>query len=403
MASSAPQILTQLSLQFFPSTGSCSIDIAAAIQLGRCGYIDISVEEQHHVDVLPDKICVTPTQPESSVASYAPPAPVRTSPPKPQVPIGGNGNGNGNGNSGNGNGNDNGNNNGGSSVNGNGNGNANSGNGNGNHNGNGNSDGSINGNGNGNHNSGSNNGNNNGNNNNNVIGYSKNNFGIINNGGSGNHNQGSNKDDEHNGGGSSTGSASHSTTTYTTTPVIALPEYCQKSTYEIDMTSIRGLSTADIEAHLAVLGLHLDVNVDLGLGLGELLGGLLGSGSSSRDDAVADAAVREALHHIYNVGCGRSLHAYPGAVRAQRVVADMPACLDACSVAAVRSGRALECVGATYRRSSSSSSSSNGAVTTTTTETEETNCWFVLGETHDILDINVSVELEMYDSLFIAA
>ncbi|KAF7515483.1 hypothetical protein G7054_g14554 [Neopestalotiopsis clavispora] len=384
MASSAPQILVQLGVQFFPSTGSCSIDIAAAINLGRCGYIDIGVEEQHHVDVLPDKICVTPTQPEPLVASSLPPLPpVRTSPPTFQVPVGGSGNGNGNGN--------------------------------------------------GNHNSGSNNGNNSGNhnNNNNVIGYSKNNFGIINNGGSGNHehdnvnnskNDNKNYDDNvhHDGGDGSSSSSCTGSNSYTTQP-----DYCQRPTYEIDITSIPDLSTSDIEAHLALLGLKVDVNVDLDLGLGlgggvlgrrGLLGGRPGSRSSS-DDA---RAVRQALRHIYNVRCGRSLHAHPRAVGCRAV--DLASCLDACSAAAVRSGRALECVGATYMRRSSSSASSttttnsnsnnhhggNKAVTTTiATTTEETstttNCWFVLGETHDILDVNVSAELETYDSLFIAA
>jgi hypothetical protein len=394
MASSAPQILVQLGVQFFPSTGSCSIDIAAAINLGRCGYIDIGVEEEHRVDVLPDRICVTPTQPEPLAASSSPPLPpVRTSPPTLQVPVGGSGNDNGNGN----------------------------------------------------YNSGSNNGNNNGNhnNNNNVIGYSKNNFGIINNGGSGNHehdnvnnskNDNKNDDDNvhHDGGDGSSSSSSSSTgsNSYTTQP-----EYCQRPTYEIDITSIPDLSTSDIEAHLALLGLKVDVNVDLDLSLGleggggGVLGrtGLLGGGgrgpgsrSSSSDDDARAAAVRQALHHIYNVRCGRSLHAHPGAVGCRAV--DMASCLDACSTAAVRSGRALECVGATYMRRSSSSASSNTttnsnsnnhhggnkAVTTTiATTTEETstttNCWFVLGETHDILDVNVSAELETYDSLFIAA
>ncbi|KAF2996134.1 hypothetical protein E8E14_004107 [Neopestalotiopsis sp. 37M] len=394
MASLAPQIVAQLGVQFFPSTGSCSIDIAAAINLGRCGYIDIGVEEQHHVNVLPDKICVTPTQPESLAASSSPPLPpVRTSPPVLQVSVGGSGNGNGNGN----------------------------------------------------HNSGSNNGNNNGiHDNNNVVGYSKNNFGIINNGGRGNHehdnvnnNKNDNNDDgdnvHHDGGdgsSSSSRSSSSGSSSYTTpSAVTTQPDYCQRPTYEIDITSIPDLSTSDIEAHLALLGLKVDVHVDLDLDLslgiegggGGVLGrrGLLGGRPGSRSSSDDARAVRQALHHIYNVRCGRSLHAHPGAVGCRAV--DLASCLNACSAAAVRSGRALECVGATYMRRSSSSASStstnsnsnshhggNKAVTTTiATTTEETstttNCWFVLGETHDILDVNVSAELETYDSLFIAA
>ncbi|KAI1855690.1 hypothetical protein JX266_000555 [Neoarthrinium moseri] len=61
MAAVGVQILTQLGVQYLPSTGACTVDIAVAISLGQCGFININIDEQHQVTVLPDQTFVTPT------------------------------------------------------------------------------------------------------------------------------------------------------------------------------------------------------------------------------------------------------------------------------------------------------------------------------------------------------
>ncbi|KAK8035236.1 hypothetical protein PG993_010231 [Apiospora rasikravindrae] len=64
-----PQIPPNLSVQYIPNTGGCVIDIAAAINLAQ---FNIKVQEQYHVEVFPDRICVTLSLPPARTAASTP-------------------------------------------------------------------------------------------------------------------------------------------------------------------------------------------------------------------------------------------------------------------------------------------------------------------------------------------
>lgn len=162
-----------------------------------------------------------------------------------------------------------------------------------------------------------------------------------------------------------------------------LPPYCSQTSVEVDMSQITTIDRHDLELHLQLLGVSLGpgLNLDLGLGLGSLLG-------DDRSTRHLPAAAQQAMVHQYRVRCGASLiRGHAGAVTAR--ASSHAECLNACTADAVgcaRDGLARDCLGATYARDGGGEGGDN--------------CWYLVGEEHEFVDVEPQEWVEGYDSFF---
>ncbi|KAI2630182.1 hypothetical protein GGS26DRAFT_101520 [Hypomontagnella submonticulosa] len=157
------------------------------------------------------------------------------------------------------------------------------------------------------------------------------------------------------------------------------PEYCGTSYVKMDLTSIDTLDPHDLDLYLNLLGLHIHLPLDLGLddlGLGDLglddidsdglLGGLLDDLdlNLTGDDTAAVATqqdVRRELERSYRVRCGvsESISGFRGGSGSNSRLVTAPTqtrCLEECekgAMAHAREGQVAECLGAAWRRTGS--------------------------------------------------
>ncbi|KAI1383902.1 uncharacterized protein F4822DRAFT_440156 [Hypoxylon trugodes] len=133
-----------------------------------------------------------------------------------------------------------------------------------------------------------------------------------------------------------------------------LPSYCGSSYVKMDMTTIETMDTHDFDVYLDLLGLG-SLGLDLEHGISGLIDSLLGT--DSNPDSEHTRTVHQELEHSYRVLCSVDDPNLDFSVeRAERVATtdSQNLCLEECekdAVAKARDGEVKDCLGAAWHRS----------------------------------------------------